>query len=207
MSYRFYQEDRGYVFIHIPKTGGTSLEELLNNSPGITNDDQTLTGHINARDTISLIENPSNYTIFSFVRNPWSWYVSWYFYICKTRGIDSDFYLEYDNLNSFSDFLNYVFQNESRLVFEDYGNRKFAQFTEWLELKDQKLIENIFKIEDIAKNQYLLKEKIGLDICFDRKSNSTEHKRYVEYYNDSMVDMVAEMHRGDIKRFKYSFGE
>lgn len=53
------------VFLHVPKTGGTWMREVL--TP-ITKETH---GHI-------LLADTSKENIFAFVRNPWAWYVSSY---------------------------------------------------------------------------------------------------------------------------------
>lgn len=65
---------RGYV--HMPKTGGTSVREALRDAgwlPTVVHHpDRVLRSHIPARDM------PDGMALFATLRHPWAWYASWY---------------------------------------------------------------------------------------------------------------------------------
>ena len=156
MSYKFSFNDREYVFVHIPKTGGSSLEKALQVSIGKANVEPRIVGHLTAQDTSELIGGLERFVSFSFVRNPWAWYVSWYFYLLETSKSDDDFILEYDHLSSFEDFINFVYENRDKLVFKRFGNKKYDQFTDWLHLGKSEEVDHVFRLEDLSKNPDLL---------------------------------------------------
>ena len=68
-----------WAFVHIPKTGGTSLSKVLGNIPNTTNP----AGH----DSLRIIEtNLSEYFKFTLVRNPFTRIASAYFHEIRKTG-------------------------------------------------------------------------------------------------------------------------
>lgn len=61
-----------FVFIHLPRTGGTFLRRACSGS-----DVRVLVtkGHLGVE---HIPEEHSDLPIFAVIRNPWDWYVSWY---------------------------------------------------------------------------------------------------------------------------------
>lgn len=59
-----------YIFLHVPKTGGTWVRMMLQLSGGI---ERELKGH-NPYSKVTPKDRPA----FCFVRNPWDWYISLY---------------------------------------------------------------------------------------------------------------------------------
>ena len=64
-----------FIFIHMPKTGGKFLTEVLERELGPPL--QTLTIHTGWN---GIPADAAGLPILMFVRNPWDWYVSWYHY-------------------------------------------------------------------------------------------------------------------------------
>ena len=66
-----------FIFIHVHRTGGTTLKNLLITQT--RNKVATNTQHGNARTAgCLLLEKHSDYFVFGFVRNPWERMLSWY---------------------------------------------------------------------------------------------------------------------------------
>jgi hypothetical protein len=63
---------RDFVFVHLPKTGGTFIQKVCRENMPIER---------KLRDHLSVLEIPPEYAhlpIFATIRNPWDWYVSWH---------------------------------------------------------------------------------------------------------------------------------
>lgn len=72
-----------FVFVHVPKTGGTFVRDLCNAFAPADWHVTILPNHPSVR------EIPNEYKTLprlGFVRNPFDWYVSWYFYLKETGG-------------------------------------------------------------------------------------------------------------------------
>jgi hypothetical protein len=92
--------NRKLIYIHIPKTGGSSIEAaLLHESLGLheytgqrvenikrynlTENFPKLNPHLNLKETLKHINNPEDFTIFTTTRNPYSRFISSYLYYLK----------------------------------------------------------------------------------------------------------------------------
>lgn len=64
------------LFIHIPKTAGTSVENKLEKFAIKKN----LKVHCDYKQSIQLLEEKPD-LIFTIIRNPWDWRSSWYFFM------------------------------------------------------------------------------------------------------------------------------
>ena len=77
-------EAHGFLFIHVQKTGGTSIETLLSAAPDVMNP-PGCPKHGGLR--IALRKDPAlaDRWVFGFVRNPWARYVSWWEMIQRVK--------------------------------------------------------------------------------------------------------------------------
>jgi hypothetical protein len=78
---------RDFVFVHVPKTGGTFIRTVCEETlpPG-----EILHREIGAQGSHApYADLPAEYAglpAFALVRNPWDWYVSWFTYLVERRG-------------------------------------------------------------------------------------------------------------------------
>lgn len=206
MAYKIFNNNKKYVYVHIPKTGGTTIEHI--SGLGIVTM-QSIVGHITLKHIKNLMDDYEEHISFTTVRNPWSWYVSWYFYL--QQGIcdsDSDFLLELENIkkkgNTFTDFIRFIYDNRDTLSFDmgDYKALKYQQMLEW-GYDGKKYVDHFIKIEELSEEK--LKE-IGLSVNYTHmKKNESKHDHYSTYYTDESIEIVRNMHEDDIKYFNYKF--
>ena len=71
-----------FLFLHIPKTGGNSLSEILLTIKG--------TEFVTTHNDLSAFGNIEDYFIFTFVRNPFTRLASWYHHELR-MGCDKNF--------------------------------------------------------------------------------------------------------------------
>ncbi len=71
-----------FIFIHVHRTGGTSIINLLKRELGADVDVISEHGNVNSSERV-LIDKHPNYKIIGFVRNPWPRILSWYSLINK----------------------------------------------------------------------------------------------------------------------------
>jgi len=69
--------DKKILFVHIPRTGGVSVEKYFNWESGVGWKDSDLAQHLTLEE-YSWNNDLNDYFKFSFVRNPWDRLVSWF---------------------------------------------------------------------------------------------------------------------------------
>lgn len=217
MSYKFTCNNKEFLFIHIPKTGGTSIGNALVNSKNVVNmsgwNHDSYTGHLTLQDTkeICLQENDNyeNMITFSCIRNPWSWYVSWYHFLKKHAANDFDFTLESKVIHKdFTSFIKFIESNRNELVFFNNGKdtKKYQEMFNWVTDNTDKSVDHVLKLEDLSKNKDILYD-IGIPVSIVEHKRKSEHNSYWKYYNFETIEIVQNMHSTDIKLYNYKFGE
>lgn len=187
-------KDYNSVFVHVPKTGGSSIQRWLldNTSSQVTKS----TKHY----TLQKLESKYGKFDFSFavVRNPWDWCVSWYSFT-RDRALrriqnpkqKGRFSLEYN-----------------QQVLDDY-EKGFEYFIESTKLTDQHHrtmgVSYIMKLENINYDIQLLKDKFNIKQELPYLNTSSRNKDYREYYNDNTKQIVENKFEKDIKLFGYKF--
>ena len=191
------------IFIHIPKTAGTSIESALGGW-GLTQDNEhKLLGDVyqSQHHTLQSIEKTlrQKYFKFTFVRNPWDRFVSLYFYYKGGGNQKSDIHLKkYIPL----DFKSFVTQPLDTIIPRSHLESQFS----YLEESGKIELDFIGRFERLEDDYKYIRTKFGLDqkLSITRKSI---HKHYTEYYDDETRQIVADKYAKDIEYFRYKFGE
>ena len=185
-----------FLFIHIPRTGGTSIESQFNHEESYKkNKHWTLIDWKKRLDP----EIFDEYFKFSFVRNPWDFIISKYKDIWFTSeypggpigekaGKSLKYFLEHYKTPS----------HEKGETFHDYFDPEQMDF--------------VGRFENRESDLGYISEKIGETI--DGKTHlrkiqmrDKNKKHYTEYYNDETREIVAKKYARDIELFEYEFGE
>jgi len=191
-----------FLFIHVPKTGGNSIQIVLEKYSDdkivdydenmdtfeITNETYNTTKH----STLSYYKNvldPKIYdSLFKFcvVRNPWEMVISYYF--SQHWKNYKEFYpIEFDwDIDSCIKLLNREIKPLEYFIGEDFSNINFIRY--------ENLNEDFKKI--------LEKLNIKGDLPHKNKSN---HKHYSEYYDEELIKLVSDKFEKEIKFFGYEF--
>ena len=178
-----------FIFIHINKCGGTTIDELFTGK---------FQGHKKAFEYKK--SNPTDfnkYFKFTFVRNPWGRVVSFYHYQIK-RGWD---YYPFDETIPFKEFVKNWLKKMP-------GQTKLNTHPcyDWIsDENDDLLIDYIGKIENMQQDFDTICEKIGIPHQKLPQKNKTNHKHYTEYYDDETREIVAKKYAKDIEYFGYEF--
>jgi hypothetical protein len=203
------------VFVHIPKTGGQSVEKTLfpeMEPPKETNYD-IFTGwdeknkiwmqHASMQQINDLYETDvSKYFKFGFVRNPWS------------RAV-SDYVWMQEEIKKSDSFLNYLLEQgefKQRLTVRRNnrwrGDHVIPQFDFLFDNSGTQLVDFIGKLENFQSDFDIVCDKIGIPRKkLSRQLIAKKRKHYTEYYDDETRQIVAEKYAKDIEMFGYEFGE
>lgn len=172
-------------YIHIPKTGGTSLTKLLQKQPHT----EVITGH----DSIRVFIPYSDYFIFTIVRNPFTRILSAYYHGMRKR--------EYDY--SFGNFLkNTNYLNLTLLPQTFYVNSKTAKISYIGKYEDyNESVKNIFNKLGYKLNTI---PHLNYNPIYDKHPNLKQEKYYKHLYTEEwMKDLVRERYKDDFKQFNY----
>ena len=186
-----------YIFVHIPKCAGTSIEKALLALEGVSipqgdmplkildtaTGDRYLLGKGRQHYVIDQYPDVA-YLKFAFVRNPWSRMVSEYRWRRRV--------LNYPE-NSFRDFI--LDPPSSNPV-----NHLWPQI--WF-TKDR--MDFIGRFENLQTDFDAVMRKLNLPQQMLSHENSYQHKPYWEYYDDKTKDIVAARYNDDINYFCYDF--
>lgn len=183
------------IFIHIPKTAGTSILDRFNDK---------LKSQVKAHWVVYDTNKVLNYYTFTFIRNPWDRFVSEYVWRCqrapwgkKKKDI------------SFNTCCKMFINGELDTI---YPVKQRIHLWDQLNVIEHAVgsIENvnyIGRFETIEHDFNTICSEIGMKYKKLPHINKSNHKHYTEYYDDETRDIIAEKYVRDIEYFGYKFGE
>jgi hypothetical protein len=185
-----------FVFVHINKTGGTSIEVILRKlSRNWTGQHHLIKKYRRLADTKHGFEN---YFKFTIVRNPYDRLLSNYFYrklMLKDNRVHD---LSFKNWITNSRDGNYSFEN---------CLSRHTQLDWIVDENGEVIVDFIGKFENLQEDFDTICDKIGIPHQQLPHKNKSKHKHYTEYYDEETKQIVAEKYAKDIEYFGYKFGE
>ena len=208
-----------FVYIHIPKCGGTSISALKDS----TLPNPRAGDHLAYERYIKAFPETINYKFFATVRNPWDKLVSTYFY-WKLMTKDHPHYYWNEHIVKHIQSKDLTFRglilalNHQRLKrhfydkwFYENGYGKLLNVLLHDQLSflkpDPEDMNFIGRFENLQEDFNTICDKIGMPRQELPHKNKSKHKHYTEYYDDETSQIVAEKYREDIEYFGYKFGE
>jgi len=192
------------IFLHNPKSGGSSIEALINFGFGTNsllsnygNTHKPALQHLIYSQLKIIIPNNkfNSYFKFTYVRNPWDRLVSTYFW--SNRGF-----------NTFEAFVNFVDE-----LYRTYTLDTIYKYPNYQKMFCSHLLPqylytgpdvHIYRFENFNADTQDLLNRLGIKKPIP-KHNASNHQHYSKYYNDRTRDIVAKIYAEDIKRFGYTF--
>lgn len=210
---------RGYIFVHIPKTGGTSLalalearakadDILIGDTPKAKRRKGRLKP-LNARgrlwkhatladiDGILTPAEIARMTCFTLVRNPWDRAVSYYHWL-QEQGFDHPAVGLAQSLG-FADFLRH--------------EHTIASLSSWPAARYMTDVTGVercamyLRLERINQDIAALETRLGLRLDLPHVNRSDRGGDYQKYYDSALADHLGQVCASDIARFGYRFGE
>jgi len=208
---------RSYIFVHIPKTGGTAmalaLEEramkddiLIGDTPKAIKrrkrlkDVQTagrLWKHSTLSDIDGLVstEELDQLTIFTLVRNPWDRLVSYYHWL-----LDQTFDHPAVGLAKAHDFSGFLSDQHTQ------GSIKASPYGSYLvDASGLERAGHFIRLEHLDTDIAPVESHLGFTLCLPHANASERDADYRRYYTDDTAGIVATICAADIARFGYSF--
>ncbi|UFZ04091.1 sulfotransferase family protein [Bradyrhizobium ontarionense] len=207
-----------FIFVHVPKTSGTSIKDALGQAiygagsapeflispnphypPAYT---ASVEEHITATKLAASLPADvwDSYFKFGFVRNPFSWLVSNYFFFLRDR---TD-HPAHEFLKS---------QGFSGAVRFFLDAAKGASAVEGMHLRQsyflcdgagKSLVDFIGKYETLGADFHQICERVGIQPPPLPKLNQTRHRPFGDYYDETLRSLVYQGMIEDFRAFEYS---
>ena len=179
-----------FAFVHINKTGGSSVERAL----GLPIDHRTA---LEWRHDLGEREWRRRFT-FSVVRNPWDRTVSHYHYRVQTNQTGLG-----DAPIGFGAWVRRVFADRDPRYLDQ--PKMFMPQTDWLSDEDgELLVDRVCHFEHLAEEVAQVGDEIGRALHLPHVKASPRGP-YRTYYDDETRRLIGAWFRDDIDRFDYSF--
>jgi hypothetical protein len=188
------------IFVHIQKTGGASIEELLrSHDPDIQENSFQGRRHMSAAELRTLVAPDvwNAYFKFAFVRNPWDRLVSWYHMCVQTPTANAFARYIKDNAPTFDDFLKKTTtgmaerttRNQLDYVTDEHG---------------EIIVDFVGRYERLGDDFARIEDRLGFRAELPHVNRSA-HEDYRKYYTDETRDIVSQRFAKDIRHFGYAF--
>jgi len=211
-----------FVFIHINKTGGTSMTSLLGRyeewpvakrlfralerrylkrkyKAFSCCGQQFVGNHASAAMVRKVLGDQlyRAYFKFALVRNPWDREVSRYFYARNTPTHAQH------QLASRFEFAEFIKQRSRKATRRDVSSYQYKKVSD---NEGNLIVDAIVRIENLAEEIVPVFARIGIDQAMPvPRLNRSGHRRYQDYYDDESIELVRQFAREDIERFGYRF--
>ena len=204
------------IFIHIPKTAGTSITDAF--SPSLYeylyelallyklrkrvrrqtgkvvpyNLDRLV--HVNASSILDTLGESiyNEFYKFAFVRNPWDWHVSYYNHILRYK-VAPD-HEEVCKMSGFDEYLEWRCNNKYNPKQKDFITGSSGEI----------IVDFVGKYENLERDFKRVCDLLGLSVDLQHL-NQGNHGGYRKYYNDFTKRMVSNYFGEDIQMFGYNF--
>ena len=196
---------RKFVFVHISKTGGLSIRNVLRKfSDTEIKGWPTKPSHSKYREYARDLDL-SKYYVFSCVRNPWDRLVSMYSYWRRETGAHPHNH-GIDQLTrevGFKDWIEHIGKIDTSS--EDF--RHIQNQCDWLENdKGEIKLDKIVRFEQIDQGFTGVCADLGIEGRKLPHRNRSKHKDYRTYYDERTRETANRMFSRDIREFGYGFG-
>ena len=183
------------IFIHIPKTAGTSLVKSIYG-------DVSAEGHRNVFFYKKIFTNQlERYFKFCFVRNPYERLYSSYKFLQKGGMNKHDEKAFTIHLKKYTDFESFVLNGLSKELLNEIIH--FIPQTNFIcSDKGVILVDFIGKFENLEEDIKILEKKINLKISLPHL-NRNKKENYLSVYTEEMMSKVKEFYKNDFEILGY----
>ena len=209
---------RRFVFVHIPKTGGTSLslalearamkdDILIGDTPKAKQRRGRLKGvetrgrlwkHSTLADIDGLV-SPQELTdmfVFTLVRNPWDRMVSYYHWL-QTQEFDHSA-VRLAKRVSFADFVRHP---TTQMAFASSSAASYVT-----DATGRERCDAFVRLEHLQTDLVPVESHLGFALDVPYFNSSNRARDYRTYYDTDLTEIVGSRCRHDRKRFGYTFG-
>lgn len=209
-----------FIFIHVPKVAGTSIENVLVQylSDELTAMSETellkhanteipphdFPRHATCREIRRKLPEAmfSGYFKFAFVRCPYDWVVSNYFYFLQSDEYKDNAVRELVRSRSFEEVVTFFIVNKGQAAMVD--GMKFNQKEFLYGENGDLLVDYVGKYENLQQDFRTVCQHLGIGELALPHANKTDHRHFRTYYTPGSRDLVYDALREDFDAFGYS---
>ncbi len=188
--------DKKFIFVHINKTAGTSMEKALADY-GIKKLEEksdlkfelnyNQSQHFNCDEYKKYLGSEyDDYFKFTVVRNPFDRVVSYYYGGAIQKGLN---------------FKDWVVDRYLNANYKDYI-RMYSDYTHWFD-KDE--MNCVLKFENLDQDFIKLKETLDLNCELGKANVNKSRTHYRDYYDDKTKDIIENHFEKELNTFQYKF--
>lgn len=198
------------IFVHVPRTGGSSLENVIWPKPRAESDlwmgfvspmkNKYQTGglqHLYARNIVKEVgrERFDTYFKFSIVRNPFDRLVSQYHYMSNREDLRK--YIGMEEMDSFSRYLSLIV---------NYEHVQWTPQVEFLLDEGGRLaVDRLLRYETYEADVRDILARLNIPIGKLPHANSTVRSAYPGYYSKADREIAERLFTRDLSYFNYNF--
>jgi hypothetical protein len=215
-----------FIHIHIPRTGGQQVRSLVDHSPVPVLDRSTHISLAEARSKLRRLmpdADPESVPAFCFVRNPWDWYVSRYFFRLQRDRTPGEEVVPADfcggGVEGFRKHMRLLQKHvEADTPVPNEAGRpamtrtyKPVMLSEWHAMLVGDAKPRIGRFENFSRDiADIIAPLSGMPhgrilSIVSARINSSRHKPYQAYYDDALRKLVAGWDAPYIEEFGYEF--
>jgi hypothetical protein len=200
------------LFIHIPKTGGASVEQVLREA---LPDARTIgkERHPRLRRALEQAPEASDYWTFGFVRNPWARMYSWWSMIdrwnhrlgpasgkpqTETDGTRAGNPL-WRAVAEYADFDEFILRGTAEIPRLAMTQASFLRTPE-------RTADFVGRTERLADDLAVVQKQLGLPVAQPPRRNSWSKGRWQDAYTPDTRSRIAEVYAEDLDAYGYEFG-
>ena len=201
-------EYKKFIFIHIPKTAGTSIRNIIQ-PYGIS----YINGHAHTciKD-VQAEKDLSSYFKFTFVRNPWDRFVSLWLTFKREEKLQENFNNLYDlkldnDFTEMEEVLRYLWLAHKKGMLLP---RWFKPQYEYIHLSNLRLLINYVGVYEKLQFCFdFLCDRIDFPHCKlpwsedKHRRKERDKKHYSEFYVPRTRDMIADIYREDLRTWSF----
>jgi len=204
-NYRFDPEYQ-YIFIHIPKTAGSSVYTALKSLPRKNRTRcpvYPIEHHAKASEVKKVVGDKlwNDYFTFCFVRNPWDLMVSCYHWWLKKAYQFKHCDQVVDEIEQMGNFKNFMRSPYGMSMINEFeGN-----LADWYMERNNKIVDFVGSVENINNDWEVICNRLGIHYRKLPVINKINRDHYRKFYNNETTEFVANRFSMTIKLFNYQF--
>lgn len=189
-TFPLWYKEPDFIFIHINKTGGSSIEKAL----------KLPFEHLTAAEKKAEVgeQKWQEKFTFTFVRNPFDKVCSHYRYRVKTNQSKLK-----DKPLSFTDWVRRSYLQQEPFYYDN--PKMFMPQTKWLyDQNGEVMVDHVYRFENLDRDFKELTQKLKIDAQLPHLKPSKKVD-YRTFYDGPTMEIVTELFNKDLEEFDYQF--